>query len=155
MALPPANTEPLLDPGSFMGAEPDGAPPVDPPSQPASRSVHTHFIPGSGNDNGQTMTLVQVAGRSRWEQVRGDLAGGLTSAIVALPQTITIGALAFAPLGQEYLTVGILAGFYCSIVSGLITAWTGTIALFVGSLLLILVTVTVAAIKRGQRSRRG
>ena len=38
---------------------------------------------------------------------------------------------------------------------GLITAWTGTIALFVGSLLLILVTVTVAAIKRGQRSRRG
>ena len=38
---------------------------------------------------------------------------------------------------------------------GLIAAWTGTIALFVGSLLLILVTVTVAAIKRGQRSRRG
>ena len=38
---------------------------------------------------------------------------------------------------------------------GLITAWTGTIALFVGSLLLVLVTVTVAAIKRGQRSRRG
>jgi len=151
MALPPVNTEPLLDPGSFMGAEPDGAHPADPPSQPASRSLHTRFMPGGGNDNGQTMTLVQVAGRSRWEQVRGDLAGGLTSAIVALPQTITIGALAFAPLGQEYLTVGILAGFYCSIVSGLITAWTGAIPFSVGgprssfSLVMALILTTLMA----------
>ena len=50
--------------------------------------------------------------------LKGDLAGGITSGIVALPQTITIGALAFAPLGPEYVTFGILAGFHCAIVSG-------------------------------------
>ena len=61
----------------------------------------------------------------RWRYLRGDLAGGVTSGIVALPQTITIGALAFAPLGADYLTFGILAGFYCSIVSGLLVALLG------------------------------
>jgi len=38
---------------------------------------------------------------------------------------------------------------------GLIAAWTGTIALFVGSLLLVLVTVTVAAINRRKVGTRG
>ena len=61
----------------------------------------------------------------RWRGLKGDLAGGVTSGIVALPQTITIGALAFAPLGAGYLTFGILAGFYCSIVSGLLVALLG------------------------------
>ena len=68
-----------------------------------------------------------VTPRSTWEILRGDLAGGITSGVVALPQTITIGALAFAPLGPEYLTFGILAGFYCSIVAG------GLVALFGGT----------------------
>ncbi len=63
----------------------------------------------------------------RWRHWRGDLAGGVTSGIVALPQTITIGALAFAPLGPEYVPAGILAGFYCSIISGaLVALWGGT-----------------------------
>lgn len=61
----------------------------------------------------------------RWDAIKGDLAGGATSGIVALPQTITIGALAFAPLGPGYVTYGILAGFYCSIVSGLLVALCG------------------------------
>ena len=61
----------------------------------------------------------------RWRAFKGDLAGGVTSGIVALPQTITIGALAFAPFGAGYLTFGILAGFYCSIVSGLLVALLG------------------------------
>ena len=50
--------------------------------------------------------------------LKGDLAVGITPGIVGLPQTITIGALAFAPLGPEYVTFGILTGFYCAIVSG-------------------------------------
>lgn len=62
-----------------------------------------------------------------WRHWKGDLAGGVTSGIVALPQTITIGALAFAPLGPEYVPAGILAGFYCSIISGaLVALWGGT-----------------------------
>ena len=50
--------------------------------------------------------------------LKGDLAGGITFGIVGLPRTITIGALAFAPLGPEFVTFCILAGFYCAIVSG-------------------------------------
>ena len=60
--------------------------------------------------------------RTAFDYFKGDLAGGVTSGIVALPQTITIGALAFAPLGAEYVTFGILAGFYCAIVSGAVVA---------------------------------
>jgi sulfate permease, SulP family len=63
---------------------------------------------------------------------RGDLAGGVTSAIVALPQTITIGVLAFTPLGPGYTSLGILAGFYCSIISGLIVALGGSTRFQVG-----------------------
>ena len=69
----------------------------------------------------------QESRRSAFEYFKGDLAGGVTSGIVALPQTITIGALAFAPLGPAYVTFGILAGFYCAIVSGaLLAAFGGT-----------------------------
>ena len=156
MAPSPANTEPLANPASIMGLEPEEPPAAraaDPPTQP--NSVFTRYVPRSRAkqpaDEDQTMTLVQAQGRSRWDQVRGDLAGGFTSAIVALPQTITIGALAFAPLGQEYLPIGILAGFYCSIVSGLVTAWAGAIPFSVGgprssfSLVMALILTTLMA----------
>ncbi len=82
-------------------------------------SVATDLRHDAGNVDGGARS----AGRRR--HFKGDLIGGITSGVVALPQTITIGALAFAPLGAEYLTFGILAGFYCSIVSGLIVALLG------------------------------
>jgi sulfate permease, SulP family len=63
---------------------------------------------------------------------KGDVSGGITSAIVALPQTITIGVLAFTPLGPGYTSYGILAGFYCSIISGLIVALFGSTRFQVG-----------------------
>ena len=170
---PPANPEPLSNPASIMGLGPEdtfvgnlppekdaGAAPgkgaggseTQPDTQPATRSVFTRYIPRNSDDGGgPTLTMVEAQGRSRWEQLRGDLAGGMTSAVVALPQTITIGALAFAPLGQDYLTVGILAGFYCSIVSGLITTLTGAIPFSVGgprssfSLVMALILSTLLA----------
>lgn len=161
---PPANSEPLSNPASILGLEPEDARPADPPAQrhaaaggepvtqPSTRSVFTRYLPRNNSDGEpQTLTMVEARGRSRWEQVRGDLAGGMTSAVVALPQTITIGALAFAPLGQDYLTVGILAGFYCSIVSGLITTLSGAIPFSVGgprssfSLVMALILSTLLA----------
>jgi SulP family sulfate permease len=159
MAPPPINTQPLADPGSIMGMEPEPRAPGTgggdhPPSQPATQSVFTKYVqqPVRGkNEDDTTITFVEAGKRSRWEQLRGDLAGGVTSAVVALPQTITIGALAFAPLGHEYLPIGILAGFYCSIVSGLITAWAGAIPFSVGgprssfSLVLALILSTLMA----------
>ncbi len=87
----------------------------------------------------------------RWHGLKGDLAGGITSGVVALPQTITIGALAFAPLGAGYLTLGILAGFYCSIVLGLLVALLGGTRFGVGgprsssSLVLALIVAALMA----------
>lgn len=139
MAPPSSNAQHLTNPAaSIMGLEPENARAAAPSSggqdnsQPATRSVFTRYVPRPGADGEATVTLVQAGARSRWAQVRGDLAGGITSAVVALPQTITIGALAFAPLGHEYVPLGIQAGFYCSIISGAITAWAGAIPFSVG-----------------------
>ncbi len=148
MAPPPSPAQQLANPASIMGLEPEDA---GTDTQPPTRSLYTRYVARPDSDEPQTMTLVEARQRSRWDQVRGDLAGGITSAVVALPQTITIGALAFAPLGQDYLTVGILAGFYCSIVSGLITALTGAIPFSVGgprssfSLVMALILSTLLA----------
>ena len=53
----------------------------------------------------------------------GDLTGGLSAAMLALPQALGMGTLVFLPLGREYLHVGIAAAFYASIAGGLIAAW--------------------------------
>ena len=91
-----------LDPGTIVGARAD---------------ANGADLPESG---GEPSKFGVNLGAFRY--LKGDLAGGITSGIVALPQTITIGALAFAPLGPEYVTFGILAGFYCAIVSGAVVA---------------------------------
>lgn len=77
---------------------------------------------GQTGSAGEDDAAQEQVKRTWKEYAKGDLAGGLSSGVVALPQTITIGALAFAPLGAEYVTFGILAGFYCAIVSGAIVA---------------------------------
>ena len=56
---------------------------------------------------------------------RGDLAGGLVSAIVYLPASIAWGMLAFSSLGSEFISTGVVAGLYSSIIVGLITAFYG------------------------------
>lgn len=94
----------------------------------------------------------------RWRGFKGDLAGGITSGLVALPQTITIGALAFAPLGAGYLTFGILAGFYCSIVSGLLVALLGGTRFGVGgprSSFSLVMAVMVAALMAHENALLG
>ncbi|WP_173977128.1 SLC26A/SulP transporter family protein [Magnetospirillum sp. LM-5] len=55
----------------------------------------------------------------------GDLNGGLNVAILSLPITIPLGALAFAPLGPEFIQAGVVAGFQTSIVGGIVAALTG------------------------------
>jgi len=46
---------------------------------------------------------------------RGDLAGGVTSAILTLPVSMGYGILAFYPLGNAYVSYGVLAGLYGAI----------------------------------------
>ncbi len=55
----------------------------------------------------------------------GDLRGALVSSLVALPFSLPLGALAFAPLGPEYLSVGVVAGLLSSIITNGISALAG------------------------------
>ncbi|MBN2463645.1 MAG: hypothetical protein JXB43_08640, partial [Dehalococcoidia bacterium] len=57
--------------------------------------------------------LLQRASNLRlFANLRGDLFGGITASIVALPLAIAFGVAAFAPLGPDYVAQGALAGLY-------------------------------------------
>lgn len=56
---------------------------------------------------------------------RGDLSGGLSSAIVALPVAISCGVIAFAPMGADFAAYGALAGLNTAIFVTLIAAVLG------------------------------
>jgi SulP family sulfate permease len=53
-----------------------------------------------------------------FSNLRGDIFGGLTTSVVALPLSVAFGVAAFAPLGPEYVAQGALAGLYASIIAG-------------------------------------
>jgi MFS superfamily sulfate permease-like transporter/CRP-like cAMP-binding protein len=67
----------------------------------------------------------------RWEltntasKLKGDLLSGLVVALLSLPMTIPLGALALSPLGPDYVAVGVAAGFQSSIVAGIVSALAG------------------------------
>ncbi len=49
-------------------------------------------------------------GRLLFSNLSGDLAGGTTAAVLALPEAMAYGAIVFAPLGEKYVSVGAMAG---------------------------------------------
>jgi len=51
--------------------------------------------------------------------------GGLLAAIVTLPLSMGLGALALAPFGPEYATRGVLAGLYAAAFLGLVAVVMG------------------------------
>lgn len=55
----------------------------------------------------------------------GDLSGGFSSAVMSIGGNVAAGVIAFAPLGQEYLGAGVLAGMLSSIVAGLLASLSG------------------------------
>lgn len=57
-----------------------------------------------------------MRGAVRWTTLRGDLAGGITSAVLTLPVAAGLGILALSPLGPAYVPYGILAGLYSAII---------------------------------------
>ncbi len=63
----------------------------------------------------------------RWNgrQWRGDSLGGLMVALLSLPMTVPLGALAYAPLGPDFLSDGVTAAFCTAIVGGLVAALAG------------------------------
>jgi SulP family sulfate permease len=58
----------------------------------------------------------------RAERIRGELSGGIASAIPGLVHALTLGVLAYAPLGPEHADIGIRAGFAAAIFGGLAAA---------------------------------
>jgi SulP family sulfate permease len=57
---------------------------------------------------------------------KGDLFGGLASAVTSIGGNVATGVIAFAPLGPDYLGEAILAGMLSSIVAGLLASLTGS-----------------------------
>lgn len=56
---------------------------------------------------------------------RGEVFGGLTAAVIALPLALAFGVAAVAPLGPEYIATGALAGLYGAIFTGIFAALFG------------------------------
>jgi len=57
-------------------------------------------------------TPIKMAWLSNW---RGDVSGGVTSAILTVPVSMGYGILSVYPLGDHYISYGILAGLYSAI----------------------------------------
>jgi sulfate permease, SulP family len=60
--------------------------------------------------------------RERARTIPGDLAGGFAAALIAIPYAMTLGLLAFAPLGTEYAAVGVGAALMASVIANVVAA---------------------------------
>lgn len=78
--------------------------------------------------------------------VRADAVGGFLAAIVSLPLSVGFGILAFAPLGERYLSSGIVAGLYGAIFLGLVAIVCGarTVAIYAPRSLVAFMIASVA-----------
>jgi SulP family sulfate permease len=88
--------------------------------------------------------LLQRASNLRlFANLRGDLFGGITSSIVALPLAIAFGVAAFVPLGPDYVAQGALAGLYAFIIAGFLACiFGGTPAMITGPTAPMAVVIT-------------
>lgn len=59
---------------------------------------------------------------SNW---RGDVSGGVTSAVLTIPVSMGYGILALYPLGEHYVSYGLLAGLYSAIVVPIVAVLLG------------------------------
>lgn len=63
---------------------------------------------------------------ARWQKTlrgrSGDLAGGVAAALIAIPQALSLGLLAFAALGPSYASAGVAGALLASVVGNLVAA---------------------------------
>lgn len=64
-------------------------------------------------DQAEHATPQRTAGR--WANLRGNLVGSLTAAVLTIPVSMGYGVLAVGALGDAYLAIGVLAGLYAAI----------------------------------------
>jgi len=58
------------------------------------------------------------AAKARFKNLRGDLTGGFSAAVLNIPVSMGYGMLALAPLGPDYIAHGVLAGLYAVVCGG-------------------------------------
>jgi MFS superfamily sulfate permease-like transporter len=61
----------------------------------------------------------------RLRDLRGDLMGGATAALLTIPVSMGYGLLALSPLGESYVAMAVLAGLYAPVVGCLIAVLLG------------------------------
>ena len=93
--------------------------------------------------------------------LRGDIIGGIVSAVVATPLAMGYGMFAFVALGESYFAIGALAGLYTAFIVAIICVLLGdksttvyapriTSTFFLGLLIYGLVHSELPAIKSGE-----
>src|SRR5262245_3811972 len=96
--------------------------------------------------------------------LRGDVAGGVVSAVVATPLAMGYGMFAFVALGESYFASGALAGLYTAVIVALVSVLLGDKSttvyapriistFFLGLLIYGLMHSEIPAIKSGGPSR--
>jgi SulP family sulfate permease len=88
--------------------------------------------------------LLQRTGNLRpFANLRGDLFGGIASAVVSLPLAIAFGVAALVPLGPDFVAQGALAGLYAFIIGGFLACiFGGTKAQITGPTAPMVVVIT-------------
>ena len=69
----------------------------------------------AGGESAPAVLRKPASGSAILASLRGDVAGGLAGSIVSLALALSMGILAFAPLGPEHAAVGVAAGFAAAI----------------------------------------
>ena len=66
--------------------------------------------------------IVEESGKSPSNllSLKGELTGAVVAVLVSLPMSLTIGIVAFSPLGEDYVVQGALAGAYGAVIVGLV-----------------------------------
>ncbi len=97
----------------------------------ATRSAETDAVPASaapaapGRDRPKSLLAVLVPRPVSKGWARGDATGGLASATSSLALALSLGLLAFAPLGPRYAGLGVYAGFASAIYGRLVAGLLG------------------------------
>jgi len=63
--------------------------------------------------------------------LRGELTGAVATTLVSLPLSMTIGVVAFAPLGKDFALQGVMAGLFGAITIGFVATVLGTKSLLI------------------------
>jgi sulfate permease, SulP family len=61
-------------------------------------------------------------GRISLRSLQGDMAGGLAATLIAVPQAMSLGLLAFAALGPAFAPVGVIAALLSSVIGNFVSA---------------------------------